>query len=203
MAEPDPIIWLQRERGARGPAPTYSRERIAEELGAGAMTLYRCLPTKEDLNAVDRETDPRRNTVERCFTSLKHFQGIATRYDNRHFLRGGDRPSVVPALGEICSKTGPRTSCAARALVSLAVSAWRPRRLYGRSSRCSGKWSPLRRGKRRGGSVRPPAPVVMRARWWSHRVSHHTRTHSDVPVVTAVPFGAETLAPPSAVTTGS
>ncbi|WP_326768996.1 TetR/AcrR family transcriptional regulator [Streptomyces sp. NBC_01591] len=73
MSDPNPIIWLRRERGARGPAPTYSRERIAEvaialadgegieavtmrriakELGTGAMTLYRYLPNKEDLYAV-------------------------------------------------------------------------------------------------------------------------------------------------------
>ncbi|KMS84656.1 transposase [Streptomyces regensis] len=29
----------------------------------------------------DRETYRRRNTVERCFNRLKHFQGVATRYD--------------------------------------------------------------------------------------------------------------------------
>ncbi|CAL9663352.1 IS5 family transposase ISBli8 [Streptomyces sp. enrichment culture] len=29
----------------------------------------------------DRETYRRRNTVERCFNRLKHFRGIATRYD--------------------------------------------------------------------------------------------------------------------------
>ncbi|MEZ0162848.1 TetR/AcrR family transcriptional regulator [Streptomyces althioticus] len=73
MSDPNPIIWSRRERGARGPAPTYSRERIAEvaialadgegieavtmrriakELGTGAMTLYRYLPNKEDLYAV-------------------------------------------------------------------------------------------------------------------------------------------------------
>lgn len=73
MSDPNPIIWLRRERGARGPAPTYSRERIAEvaialadgegieavtmrriakELGTGAMTLYRYLPNKEDLYTV-------------------------------------------------------------------------------------------------------------------------------------------------------
>ncbi|WP_416981256.1 TetR/AcrR family transcriptional regulator [Streptomyces sp. T028] len=73
MSDPNPIIWLRRERGARGPAPAYSRERIAEvaialadgegieavtmrriakELGTGAMTLYRYLPNKEDLYAV-------------------------------------------------------------------------------------------------------------------------------------------------------
>ncbi|MGW7433163.1 IS5 family transposase [Streptomyces sp. NPDC054861] len=31
--------------------------------------------------AFDRETYRRRNTVERCFNQLKHFRGIATRYD--------------------------------------------------------------------------------------------------------------------------
>lgn len=73
LNEPQPIIWQRPERGARGPVPAYSRERIAEvaialadgegieavtmrriakELGTGAMTLYRYLPTKEDLYAV-------------------------------------------------------------------------------------------------------------------------------------------------------
>lgn len=73
MAEPEPIIWMRSEKPARGPAPAYSRERIAAvaieiadaegldavsmrriatELGTGAMTLYRYLPAKEDLFAV-------------------------------------------------------------------------------------------------------------------------------------------------------
>ncbi|WP_218105237.1 TetR/AcrR family transcriptional regulator [Micromonospora rhizosphaerae] len=73
MAELEPIIWMRPEKPARGPAPTYSRERIAavaieiadsegidavsmrriaKELGTGAMTLYRYLPAKEDLYAV-------------------------------------------------------------------------------------------------------------------------------------------------------
>jgi AcrR family transcriptional regulator len=73
VAEPEPIIWMRAEKPARGPAPTYSRERIAavaveiadsegidavsmrriaKELGTGAMTLYRYLPAKEDLYSV-------------------------------------------------------------------------------------------------------------------------------------------------------
>ena len=73
MSEETPIIWMRPEKPARGPAPTYSRRqiaataikiadeeglkalsmrRIAAELGTGAMTLYRYLPTKEDLYAV-------------------------------------------------------------------------------------------------------------------------------------------------------
>ncbi|MET9116336.1 TetR/AcrR family transcriptional regulator [Streptomyces longwoodensis] len=73
LNHPQPIIWMRPEREARGPVPAYSRERIAEvaialadgegieavtmrriakELGTGAMTLYRYLPTKEDLYAV-------------------------------------------------------------------------------------------------------------------------------------------------------
>ncbi|WP_419993178.1 TetR/AcrR family transcriptional regulator [Streptomyces boninensis] len=69
----NPIIWMRPEKPARGPAPTYSRARIAavaieiadadgidavtmrgiaKELGTGAMTLYRYLPAKEDLYAV-------------------------------------------------------------------------------------------------------------------------------------------------------
>lgn len=73
MADPKPIIWMRPERPARGPVPTHSRgeiaavairiadsegieaasvRNIAKELGTGAMTLYRYLPTKEDLYAV-------------------------------------------------------------------------------------------------------------------------------------------------------
>jgi len=73
VSEPESIIWMRPEKPARGPAPTYSRERIAavaieiagsegidavsmrriaNELGTGAMTLYRYLPAKEDLYAV-------------------------------------------------------------------------------------------------------------------------------------------------------
>ncbi|GAA4528295.1 TetR/AcrR family transcriptional regulator [Amycolatopsis samaneae] len=73
MPEENPIIWMRPEKPARGPAPAYSRARIAEVaieiadaegieavsmrriaavLGTGAMTLYRYLPAKEDLYAV-------------------------------------------------------------------------------------------------------------------------------------------------------
>ncbi len=73
MSDSKPIIWMRPEKPARGPAPTHSREQIAEvaikiadaegieaasvrniakQLGTGAMTLYRYLPTKEDLYAV-------------------------------------------------------------------------------------------------------------------------------------------------------
>jgi AcrR family transcriptional regulator len=73
LPEETPIIWMRPEKPARGPAPTYSRRqiaataikiadedgleslsmrRIAAELGTGAMTLYRYLPTKEDLYEV-------------------------------------------------------------------------------------------------------------------------------------------------------
>jgi AcrR family transcriptional regulator len=73
VSESESIIWMRPERSARGPAPTYSRARIAAvaieiadsegldavsmrriagALGTGAMTLYRYLPAKEDLYAV-------------------------------------------------------------------------------------------------------------------------------------------------------
>ncbi|MFE5857372.1 TetR/AcrR family transcriptional regulator C-terminal domain-containing protein [Streptomyces sp. NPDC056500] len=73
MSDPKPIIWMRPEKSMRGPAPTHSREEIAavaikiadadgleaasvrniaRNLDAGAMTLYRYLPTKEDLWAV-------------------------------------------------------------------------------------------------------------------------------------------------------
>jgi AcrR family transcriptional regulator len=73
VAEQETIIWMRPEKSAHGPAPAHSRDkiaavaigiadsegidavsmrRIAKELGTGAMTLYRYLPTKEDLYAV-------------------------------------------------------------------------------------------------------------------------------------------------------
>jgi AcrR family transcriptional regulator len=73
VPDPKPIIWMQPEKPTRGPTPTHSRQEIAavairiadaegleaasvrtiaRNLGAGAMTLYRYLPTKEDLWAV-------------------------------------------------------------------------------------------------------------------------------------------------------
>src|SRR3954469_22260555 len=66
-------IWLRPERPTRGPSPTYSREqittaavkiadeggiaavsmrRVAQELGAGAMSLYRYIGSKDDLTAL-------------------------------------------------------------------------------------------------------------------------------------------------------
>ncbi|MEU4217144.1 TetR/AcrR family transcriptional regulator [Actinoplanes sp. NPDC026623] len=73
MPEQESIIWMRPEKSAHGPAPAYSRDRIAavaigiadaegidavsmrriaKELGTGAMTLYRYLPAKEDLYTV-------------------------------------------------------------------------------------------------------------------------------------------------------
>ncbi|GAA4613194.1 TetR/AcrR family transcriptional regulator C-terminal domain-containing protein [Actinoallomurus liliacearum] len=66
-------IWMRPERPARGPKPTYSRaqitetavriadaegleaatmRRIAAEIGAGAMSLYRYVPSRDDLIAL-------------------------------------------------------------------------------------------------------------------------------------------------------
>jgi AcrR family transcriptional regulator len=73
VSDPKPIIWMHPEKPTRGPVPTHTREEIAavaikiadaegvdaasvrniaRNLGAGTMTLYRYLPTKEDLWAV-------------------------------------------------------------------------------------------------------------------------------------------------------
>ena len=73
VSEVKPLIWMQPEKPTRGPTPTHSRKEIAavairiadaegleaasvrniaRNLGSGAMTLYRYLPTKEDLWAV-------------------------------------------------------------------------------------------------------------------------------------------------------
>ncbi|MQY08831.1 TetR/AcrR family transcriptional regulator [Actinomadura macrotermitis] len=68
-----PNIWMRPERPARGPRPAYSRaqiteaairvadaegleaasmRRIAAEIGTGAMTLYRYVPSRDDLIAL-------------------------------------------------------------------------------------------------------------------------------------------------------
>lgn len=73
MPEEGPIIWMRPEKPARGPAPMYSRDQIADAaikiadtegmetvsmrkvaavLGTGAMSLYRYVPTKEDLVSI-------------------------------------------------------------------------------------------------------------------------------------------------------
>lgn len=70
MADEHVVIWMRPERPARGPAPSYSRAQITEvairiadaegldglsmrkvaaELGSGTMSLYRYVPSKEDL----------------------------------------------------------------------------------------------------------------------------------------------------------
>lgn len=73
MADDGVVIWLRPERPARGPAPSYSRAQITEvairiadaegldglsmrkvaaELGSGTMSLYRYVPSREDLIAL-------------------------------------------------------------------------------------------------------------------------------------------------------
>ncbi|WP_103938016.1 TetR/AcrR family transcriptional regulator [Thermomonospora echinospora] len=70
MGDAPDIIWLRPERPARGPRPAYSRaqiveaairvadhegldaasmRRVAKEIGAGTMSLYRYIPRREDL----------------------------------------------------------------------------------------------------------------------------------------------------------
>jgi AcrR family transcriptional regulator len=67
---PPPVIWMRPEQPGRGPKPAYSRaeitaaairiadaegldavsmRRIAQQIGAGAMSLYRYVPHKSDL----------------------------------------------------------------------------------------------------------------------------------------------------------
>lgn len=70
MSDDGTVIWLRPERPARGPVPAYSRAQITEvairiadaeglsglsmrkvaaELGSGTMSLYRYVPSREDL----------------------------------------------------------------------------------------------------------------------------------------------------------
>jgi AcrR family transcriptional regulator len=70
VGEEPEIIWMRQERPARGPRPAYSRaqitaaairiadaegleaasmRRVAAEIGAGTMSLYRYVPRREDL----------------------------------------------------------------------------------------------------------------------------------------------------------
>lgn len=67
---PEQVIWMRPERPARGPKPAYSRaeittaaikiadaegldalsmRRVAQQIGAGTMSLYRYVPRKSDL----------------------------------------------------------------------------------------------------------------------------------------------------------
>lgn len=48
-----------------------------------AEPVIPCNPTRKRLIPCDFETYNVRNTVERCFNKLKHFQRIATRFDRR------------------------------------------------------------------------------------------------------------------------
>ncbi len=115
MPDPEPIIWMRPEKAARGPAPTHTREeiaavaikiadaegleaasirKIAKDLGAGAMTLYRYLPTKEDLWAVmiDEATvfEPQEPTGD-----LRGDVMILARRRRQNFLR---HPWLAPLL---------------------------------------------------------------------------------------------------------
>ena len=61
------------------------RTRVAD---MGAEAVIPCNPTRKRPVAYDGEAYKMRNTVERCFSKLKHFRRIATRFDRRaiHFL---------------------------------------------------------------------------------------------------------------------
>src|SRR5262245_65709076 len=86
----DEVIWARPERGTRGPKPAHSRDevaaagvrvadaagldavtmrRVAAELGTGTTSLYRYVPSKEDLldlmaDAVLGEGEPPPRTRE-------------------------------------------------------------------------------------------------------------------------------------------
>ena len=53
----------------------------------GAQSVIPCTSTRKHQIPYDIEAYKLRNTVERCFSKLKHFRRIATRYDRRatHF----------------------------------------------------------------------------------------------------------------------
>ena len=56
----------------------------------GAWVNVRPMPQRKRLPPFDPELYKRRNLVERFFNKLKHFRGVATRYDKRadNFLAG-------------------------------------------------------------------------------------------------------------------
>lgn len=115
MSDPEPIIWMRPEKPTRGPAPAHTRaeiaaaaieiadaegleaasvRNIAKSLGAGAMTLYRYLPTKEDLWAVmiDEATgfEPQEPTGD-----LRADLTVLARRRRQNFLR---HPWLAPLL---------------------------------------------------------------------------------------------------------
>jgi AcrR family transcriptional regulator len=115
VSDPKPIIWMRPEKPTRGPAPTHSREEIAavaikiadaegleaasvrniaRNLGSGAMTLYRYLPTREDLWAVmiDEATvfEPQEPTGD-----LRADLTVLARRRRQNFLR---HPWLAPLL---------------------------------------------------------------------------------------------------------
>lgn len=49
----------------------------------GAEAVIPCNPTRKRAISYDVEAYKMRNTVERCFSKLKHFRRIATRFDRR------------------------------------------------------------------------------------------------------------------------
>ncbi|MFC7586099.1 TetR/AcrR family transcriptional regulator [Nonomuraea antimicrobica] len=80
-------IWMRPERPARGPKPAYSRAQIAEaavriadaegaeavtmrriaaEIGAGAMSLYRYVPSRDDLIVLVADRLQGRSTSMAC-----------------------------------------------------------------------------------------------------------------------------------------
>ena len=91
--------WATRPTHPRPTAPTRATRGIKA-----------VIPVKEDQKnhrrncgsqggrppAFDREQYKERNTVERCFSKLKQFRAVATRYDKRDYMYQGtvDVPSI-------------------------------------------------------------------------------------------------------------
>ncbi|MEV4166344.1 TetR/AcrR family transcriptional regulator [Nonomuraea dietziae] len=92
-------IWMRPERPARGPKPAYSRaqiteaavriadaegleaatmRRIAAEIGAGAMSLYRYVPSRDDL--VDLVADRLMGEIDLEGIPSGHWRADLTRY---------------------------------------------------------------------------------------------------------------------------
>jgi transposase len=96
--------------GAAGPSPaspppasTAARRRPTNRTYLRRRKIKAVIPVKDDQKnhrrnrgshggrppAFDREQYNDRNTVERCFSKLKQFRAVATRYDKREFMYRG------------------------------------------------------------------------------------------------------------------
>ncbi|MBG7702322.1 transposase [Streptomyces sp. MC1] len=71
---------IQLSRTPRLPARTRDRPHHPRE-GQPTATPTQPRPSRRPPPSFDRETYRLRDNVERCFNRLKHFRGVATRYD--------------------------------------------------------------------------------------------------------------------------